>query len=79
MLYFDTDVIIHSIIFQDEEKHRIAEQKIKNAIENEEFFISTITYQEIAFVLAKLKFTKQLIKKNLSFFLQFTILSYGKP
>jgi len=34
MIYFDTDVIIHSIIIQSDEKHRQAIALIEEAIES---------------------------------------------
>ena len=78
MLYFDTDVIVHYIIVQDEGKHKIAQKVIKKAISSNSFCISTLTFQELAFVLAKLKLDIVSIKKNLDFFMQFAVVSYSK-
>ena len=78
MLYFDTDVIIHYIIFQNERKQKFARKIIKQAIEKNIFCISTLTLQELAFVLSKLQLNKISINKNLEFFLQFDILTYKK-
>ena len=78
MLYFDTDVIVHYIILQDKNKQTVARQLIKQAIENNVFFISTLTYQELAFVLAKLGMRESSIVNNLSFFMQLIIGTYKK-
>lgn len=71
MLYFDTDVIVHYIIFQDKVKQKLAQEIIKQAIKTSTFFASILTYQELAFVLAKLKLNNSNILRNLSFFMQF--------
>ncbi len=54
MIYFDTDIWIHSLVNQDAEKHQQANEIIEtNAKQG--YLISTLNYQEIIFVLGKLK------------------------
>ena len=55
MIYFDTDVLIHYLIEQDSAKHQQAIRLYQEVSENEQFFISFLCLQEVAFVLAKLK------------------------
>lgn len=54
MTYFDTDYLIHYLVNQDKELHRLATRKIKNLIAKSQFYISPLNLQEIGFVLAKL-------------------------
>ncbi len=54
MTYFDTDYLIHYLIIQDKELHRLATKKIKNLIAKSQFYVSPLNLQEIGFVLAKL-------------------------
>ena len=66
MTYFDTDVVIHSIIVQDQLKHNQAIDLIRQAIENETFFISFLVLHETAFVLSKLRFSSEFISENIN-------------
>jgi predicted nucleic acid-binding protein len=54
MIYFDTDVWIHSLVNQDAAKHIQANKIIADKSE-QGYLISTLNYQEIMFVLGKLK------------------------
>ncbi len=77
MKYIDTDILIHSIIIQDIEKHNTSKSIILKSIENDEFFISLLTLQELAFVLDKLAFEKSFIDKNISELLKFKPVNYN--
>ncbi len=78
MIYFDTDVIIHSIVIQDKEKHRASVALIRQAIANNQFFISFLVLQETAFVLSKLRFSSQFIDKNVTTYSNFTSFNYSE-
>ena len=77
MKYIDTDILIHSIIIQDIEKHNTSKSIILKSIENDDFFISLLTLQELAFVLDKLEFEKSFIDKNISELLKFKLINYN--
>lgn len=70
--YFDTDVLVHYVVIQDETKHHKATELIDEAIKNDKFAISILVLQEFCFVLAKLQVEKEKILRNLTFFRQFT-------
>ena len=54
MIYIDTDVLIHAYVVQDVHKHRQANEVIEQANANDIAVISTLTIQEMLFVLARL-------------------------
>ena len=54
MIYIDTDVLIHAYVVQDVHKHRQANEVIEQANANDIAAISTLTIQEMLFVLARL-------------------------
>lgn len=70
MIYFDSDVLINSLVIQDEKKHEESTELIKNAIINEQFNISLLSLQEISFVLSKLNYSNEFIVNNCKFFLK---------
>ncbi|WP_031529811.1 type II toxin-antitoxin system VapC family toxin [Dyadobacter crusticola] len=76
MIYFDTDVLIHLLISQDQQKHEKAKSKFKSAAEQEHFFLSFLCLQETAFVLSKLGQKVDDIVNALSTFLAFEPVSY---
>lgn len=78
MTYFDTDVVIHSIIVQDQLKHNQAIDLIRQAIENEAFFISFLVLHETAFVLSKLRFSSEFISENIKSFSTFASFHYSE-
>ena len=55
MIYIDTDVLIHAYIVQDEEKNRQANEVIEQVNENDIAVISTLSIQEMLFVLERLR------------------------
>jgi predicted nucleic acid-binding protein len=54
MNYFDTDVLIHSIINQNPDQHAKVNDLIEEVINANLFIISWLSIQETGFVLAKL-------------------------
>ena len=54
MIYIDTDVLVHAYVVQDAQKNRQANEVIEQANKNDGAAISTISIQEMLFVLEKL-------------------------
>lgn len=54
VIYIDTDVLVHAYIVQDAQKNRQANEVIERVIENDGAVISTLSIQEMLFVLEKL-------------------------
>jgi predicted nucleic acid-binding protein len=55
MIYFDTDVLIHYLVNQDRKKHHFVNKLYEKTNADKTFFVSLLTLQETAFVLAKIK------------------------
>ena len=55
MIFFDTNVLIYNSIEQDKMKGNLSDLLIKEAIDKDDFFISTLVFSEYLFTLAKLK------------------------
>ncbi|MCF2502237.1 type II toxin-antitoxin system VapC family toxin [Dyadobacter sp. CY107] len=70
MIYFDSDVLINYLVVQDEAKHELATNLYKQAAQNQSFFISMLSLQEVSFVLSKLKLSSEIITQKLDVFLQ---------
>lgn len=71
MLYFDTDVLIHFIVNQENKKHEKAIKLVSRSISDNTFFISFVSLQETAFVLSKLGFEHDFISQNVKTFSHF--------
>src|SRR4051812_13669460 len=69
MIYFDSDVLIHYLIVQDQKKHELATELYQRAAKEKRFFISLLSLQEVSFVLAKLKVANEIITKKTGVFL----------
>ena len=54
MIYIDTDVLIHAYVVQDVDKHRQANEIIEQVNTNDTAIVSTLTVQEVLFVLGRL-------------------------
>ncbi len=76
MIYFDTDIWIHSLVNQDAEKHQQANEIIENYSE-QGYVISTLNYQEILFVLGKLKVADAEIESIANDLFQLNAVSYS--
>ena len=61
MLFFDANVIVYSIVNLDEEKLKISQHLVNNAVEEDSILISPLILQEMIFTLGKVK--KQKILK----------------
>jgi predicted nucleic acid-binding protein len=70
MIYFDTDVLINSLIIQQSQKHQEANDLIESSLREKVFTISLLNLQEISYVLSKLNYSKDFITKNLNFFIR---------
>jgi predicted nucleic acid-binding protein len=79
MIYFDSDVLINYLIVQDDAKHKLATQLYQQATQNQSFFISLLSLQEISFVLARLKINHDIITEKLDVFLNFNPVNYDIP
>jgi len=54
MIFFDTSILVHSIVNQDPEKQKLSDTLILNAFDNDELLISPLVLSELYFVLSKL-------------------------
>lgn len=78
MKYFDTDVLVNAAIEQDSIKYVQANQIIEQAIVSNTFRISWLSIQELGFVLAKLKESKENINASLNQLISSLPLIYNK-
>lgn len=76
MIYIDTDVLVHAYVVQDVAKNRQANQLIRQANANDIAVISTLTIQELLFVLAKLGIEDGVIHSIYNEVLQLEPLAY---
>jgi predicted nucleic acid-binding protein len=76
MIYFDTDIWIHSLVEQDLEKHEQANDIIER-YSTQDYIISTLNYQEILFVLGKLKVSEDEIKSIANDLFQLNAMNYS--
>ena len=77
MDYFDTDVLIHSLVNQNSNLHLKISDLIEDAIANNRFLISWLSIQEIGFVLAKLDQPVSFISTKLDDLMSSLLLEYG--
>ncbi len=69
MVYFDTDVLIHTIIEQDFIKREISMNTLETCYNSKTLAISLLSIQEIAFVLGKMKVSNDKILEKLNFYM----------
>lgn len=74
MRYFDTDVIINSLVIQDIAKYKLSVELIKDSINDQNFCISLLSLQETSFVLSKLNYSNDFILNNCKFLMKNNIL-----
>lgn len=67
MIYFDSDVIFHFLVLQDDKKHRASRKLVLDAISAQEFAISSLAIQEVGFGLARFGISADEISAKLSF------------
>lgn len=68
MIYFDTDILVNYCVEQEATKHKQAIQLVEKAITDGLFFMSTLSLNELAFALAKLRLDRDEITKHLTDF-----------
>ena len=76
MIYIDTDVLVHAYVVQDVAKNRQSNQLIRQANANDIAVISTLTVQELLFVLAKLGIDDEAIHTAYNEVMQLEPLAY---
>lgn len=74
MEYFDSDVIFNFLVLQDEAKHTEARNLVFNAIEGNQFVISTLVIQEVGFGLARFGISNVEIESKLTFLFSQTLI-----
>jgi predicted nucleic acid-binding protein len=78
MIYLDTDYLIHYLVIQDKEIHRVVHKKLKTLFEANSVFISLLTLQEVSFVLSKLGLQSYEILEKMEEIENFTYIYYTK-
>ena len=76
MIYIDTDVLVHAYVVQDLAKNRQANELIRQANVNDTAVISTLTVQELLFVLARLGIEDEVIHTIFNEVMQLEPLAY---
>jgi len=71
MIFFDTNILIYSTINIHDDKHNQSKQIVEDAINTEEFSISSLVLTEFVFALSKLKTDNKIIKTGVQFFSKF--------
>lgn len=77
MDYIDTDVLVHSLVDQNEQLHLKAIDLIDEMNNANRFFISWLSIQEVGFVLAKLNQPAAFINSKLDALTSTLPVSYG--
>ena len=78
MVYVDTNVLIYIIVNQGEEKRDIAARLIRKLIEDNQFFLSTLTIQELIYTLAKLNIDLNQVTGDVNFYMEYIQQSIDK-
>ena len=77
MIYFDTDVLIHSFVNQTPKLHLKANELIKDTLTANAFLVSWLSIQEVGFVLAKLEQPASFISSKLNLLISSKPVEYG--
>lgn len=77
MVYIDTDVLVHSLVNQNEQLHLKAIDLIDEMNNANRFFISWLSIQEVGFVLAKLNQPAAFINLKLDALISTSPFGYG--
>jgi len=67
VIFFDTNILVYYTINQDEDKQKLSERLIEEAIRDGNFFISPLVMTEYIFILSKLKIREENSNKILFF------------
>lgn len=76
MIYIDTDVLINAYVVQSEEKNKQANEVIERSNEGDSAAISTLSVQEMLFVLEKLRIDREDIDTAYNEVMQLQPLAY---
>ena len=79
MIYIDTDVLVHAYVDQDIDKYQQANEVIKQSDSGGTSVVSTLSVQELVFVLAKLNIADENISTVYDSVMQFEPLAYDGP
>jgi len=77
VIYIDTDVLVNAYVVQDAQKNRQANEVIERVIENDGAMISTLSIQEMLFVLEKLGIENKEIETAYYELMHLRPISYG--
>ena len=77
MIYFDTDVLVNAWVMQDPEKHRQSGELIEKAGGSDTAIISTLSVQEMLFVLDRLSVGAQQIQVAYEALMKLQPVAYG--
>lgn len=77
MDYFDTDVLIHSLVNQNPNQHLKVNDLIEEVVKTNRFLISWLSIQETGFVLAKLDQPVAFISSKLDALISSLPVAYG--
>lgn len=75
MLFFDANVIVYSIVNLDEDKLKISQDLVNNALEENHILISPLVLQEVIYTLGKLGVDREVIEENVNLWANFSISS----
>ncbi len=67
MLYFDSDVVFHFLVLQEDNKHKQARQLVLDAVRERKFVISTLVIQEVGYAMARFELANEEITNKLSY------------
>lgn len=79
MIYIDTDVLVHAYVDQDIDKYQQANEVIRRSESDATAVVSTLSVQELVFVLAKLSIADEDISTVYDAVMQFEPLAYDGP
>ena len=77
VIYIDTDVLVHAYVVQDAQKNRQANEVIEQVNKNDNAVISTLSIQEMLFVLERLGVGNKEIEIAYKELIQLKPISYG--
>lgn len=77
VIYIDTDVLVRAYVVQDAQKNRQANEVIEQVNKNDGAVISTLSIQEMLFVLEKLGVDNKEIETAYEELMQLKPISYG--
>ena len=77
MIYIDTDVLINAYVVQDRAKNRQANEVIEQVNEGDSAAISTLSVQEMLFVLERLRIDREDINTAYNEVMRLQPLAYG--